>query len=131
MDWNALADVQLSPASLVAGSRQGESWEQALDAFLGPLELAWRAVDERTIQITSRAVAHSARTIEFYPVADLVARQPGGAAGLIATLEQAVQPQIGSIDDVCHFEYDAASGHLLVLAPAEVQRQLAEHLAKM
>ncbi|MEM6798387.1 MAG: hypothetical protein AAF589_02640 [Planctomycetota bacterium] len=70
VDWASLADVDLSPTSTIACSINDQPWGEALDAVLGGLGLAWRPIDERTIQITTLVDSQAKRTVEFYSVAD-------------------------------------------------------------
>jgi hypothetical protein len=127
VDWRSLADVELAPDSLVACSATDQRWEDALDAILTPLDLTWRAVDGQTIQVTTRAAAHKLRTIEFYPVADLVRRKFSGADALVTALQQTLGPDATNTQ----FVYDSGSGYLLVLAPGDAHRQLTKQLATM
>lgn len=57
VDWPELATQGLWPPTRVACSQHDVPWNEALDAVLEPLGLGWRAVDGRTIQITTAALA--------------------------------------------------------------------------
>lgn len=53
VDWPALSLAGLWPPTRIACSQHGVPWGEAMDAVLEPLDLGWRAVDGRTIQITT------------------------------------------------------------------------------
>lgn len=132
VDWAALGEVALGPTSLVVCSVADVPWHEALDTLLLPLGLTWRAVDARTLQITTIEEAERLRTVEFYPVADLVRSEAGGASVLVATLKARLSGQLGqSTADDCQFVIDAGSGYLLVRANAGIHRVLAAHLAAL
>ena len=128
VDWSALADVQLSPDSLVACSANDLTWREALGKTLQPLELGYRAINADTIQITSLAALGAERFVEFYPVADLVRQTPAGADSLIDRLKAALPEEL--IVN-CRFVLDAPSGYLIVLGPGPAQQALADRLAQM
>lgn len=67
VDWASLADLNLGPSSTIACGVNDRPWRDALDAVLGDLDLSWRAVDERTIAITTKQTAAEQHFVEFYP----------------------------------------------------------------
>ncbi|MEM8866201.1 MAG: hypothetical protein AAGF31_11715, partial [Planctomycetota bacterium] len=69
VDWASLADNDLRPSTTLACSVNDRPWGEALDSTLAELNLAWRAVDPSTLQITTKPAAKAMQTIEFYPVA--------------------------------------------------------------
>ena len=78
VDWQGIAAAGWNPdadATLVADK---QPLGDALDALLNPMELAWRAIDGRTLQVVTAAKLAERCEIEFYPVADLVAGDPAG-----------------------------------------------------
>lgn len=128
VDWQSLADVQLEPTSLMACSVGAGSWDEFFDQVFKPLELAWRPLDEGTIQITSQATAQTARWIEFYPVADLVGDR-------FSDSDRLVEAITGDLSEAelaeCEFVYDLGSEHLLVLANAAAHHVLTARLAAL
>jgi hypothetical protein len=128
VDWQSLADVQLEPTSLVACSVGAGSWDEFFDEVFKPLELAWRPLDDGTIQITSQATAQQARWIEFYPVVDLVGDRFSDADSLVEAIT-------GNLSEAelakCEFVYDRGSEHLLVLANGAAHHVLTARLAAL
>ena len=92
------------------------------------MELGYRAINADTIQITSLAALSAERSIEFYPVADLVRRTPAGATSLISSLRADLPDELVAN---CRFVFDAPSGYLIVLGPGPAQQALANQLARM
>ena len=70
VDWPALATERLWPQTRVACSAQDKPWSEAIDSVLTPLGLAWRAVDHRTIEITTAAKVAAEPMLETYRLAD-------------------------------------------------------------
>ncbi len=108
VDWRELADINLRPTTTIACSIHNQAWRDALDAVLRELDLAWRPLDRRTLQITSRVAADAVKSVEFYPC------DSHAQAG---ELER-------SLDHGDTFHYDTASGTALVRANTETHRQL-------
>ncbi len=126
VDGVALAEQQTSvdTEALLAVDRQ--PLRKALASLTEPLDLTWRAVDERTIEITSAQAAARHAEIVFHAVRGLVEGDVN-AAGLIARIERAVGPAIASDAPSAGLtmRYDAPSGRLLVRAPQAVQSRIA------
>lgn len=116
VDWSALADVQLAPNSTIACAVEGIGWREALDEVLTPLGLAWIPVDEKTIQITSRAAAEAEQFIEFYTLP-----KSSDAAEIVEQVKQQIPD--GSVI------LDSVSRLLLVRANAAGQRAVAMQLS--
>lgn len=130
VDWSSLADVDLASNSPVACSVENQRWEDLFDTLLEPLGLAWSAVDGETIQITSRDTARATRSIEFYPVADLVRRKFSGADAMVRVLRGVAESNDADSENA-EFYYDEPSGYLLVLANGDAQRRLTARLTAM
>jgi DNA-directed RNA polymerase subunit RPC12/RpoP len=71
IDWRALAGVDWSPDAEVRFSVADEPTSKALAMLLTPMELAYRIVDESTVQVTTPAALNSLLETEFYRVAKL------------------------------------------------------------
>ena len=71
VDWQALAAQDQRPMSTVVGSVNHLAWGDALDATLHPLDLDWVPVDDKTIQVTTRAAASREVWVEFYRATDV------------------------------------------------------------
>jgi hypothetical protein len=128
VDWQSLADVRLEPTSLVACSFGKGLWDEFFEQVFKPLQLAWRPLDEGTIQLTSQATARKARWIEFYPVVDFVGDRFSDTDSLVEALT-------GDLSEAelaeCEFVYDPGSEHLLVLANAAAHHVLTDRLATL
>ncbi|QDT00091.1 hypothetical protein [Adhaeretor mobilis] len=72
IDWPALATVDIEPRTRITCSSNDKPWHEALDDSLTPLGLSWRAVDGRTLQITSIEVASQSPQLEFYSLKSTV-----------------------------------------------------------
>lgn len=116
IDWSALADVDLAPNSTIACAVEDTTWREALDDILTPLGLAWIPVDEKTIQITSRAAAESQQYIDFYPLA-----KSSDAEIVVAELLKQIPD--GAV------VFDNPSRSIIVRANAAGQRHVATHLS--
>jgi hypothetical protein len=133
VDWNALADEELGPATPVACSIVDRPWKEALDAILTPLDLNWWAVDAETIQITSRGAGSHVQQIELYPVAKEVLEQHVSTAAFTASLERELASQFAAAaqsEQPYHMALDAPSGRLIVLGPPDVQRYVSSRLTE-
>jgi hypothetical protein len=72
VNWMALADEGKSPSLPGTITATQVPLEQVLDQVLGPLGLDHRVIDDRTIEITTRAAADARFEREFYPIDDLL-----------------------------------------------------------
>ena len=61
IDWRTLAEVDFTLDTEISCAAENRPLGEALSAVLSPLGLAWRAVDNQTLQITSRAAADRQR----------------------------------------------------------------------
>jgi hypothetical protein len=120
VDWPALDTLRLPPHARLTASTAAQPWSAALDAVLTPLGLGWRAVDGRTIEITTHDKLQTEPVVELYR---LNAMAPRDEAAVIAKATAA------GFDEDAAF-YDAAHRVLLVRAPASVQRALGEQFAQ-
>ncbi len=128
IDGVALHRAGLDTAEGVTVTAEKEPLLAVLDKLCESLDIGWRIVDDKTLQVTSRAVADRGE-IEFYPVTDLLG---GGvtAETLAAQLQARVVPESWSAaggQGVLH--YDAASRHLIVLQSQAVQFRVEDYLA--
>jgi hypothetical protein len=121
VDWPALAEERLWPQTRIACSAGDKSWGEAMDSVLGPLGLAWRAVDQRAIEITTQAKAASESMVEFYRV-----KADAGVDG--EQLKRRVASLTGDSDGSHGVFYDADSRALLTRLPAPVHRRIVSEL---
>jgi hypothetical protein len=127
-----LADERLAPTARIAASAADKPWTEALSAVLAPLGLAWRAVDARTIEITSLEHDRLHPETALYRLA---AGANADAASLIAQVEQIVSETnadhpAGAPAAPVASDYDVAHRLLIVRLPAAAHRRLAAWLAE-
>lgn len=123
VDWPSLAKLDLRPQSRLRCSATEQSWSQALDEVLTPLGLAWRAVDGRTLQITTIDETNERTELAFYPLQE--SRQDR-----LVSVEQFVNRlsvENGSPTGTRVF-HDRGANALLVLNSPAIQRKLAAWL---
>jgi len=71
IDWRALAEAGWSPDAEVRFSVADQPVGKALSTLLEPMDLAYRIVDDATLQVITPAVLDSRLEIEFYRVPKL------------------------------------------------------------
>ena len=94
---------------------------------MAPLELTYRVIDERTIQITTLAAAADKPDLELYSVRGLVGGDDVGA--VVARLEQRLLEATGG--DGMEMAFDPPSQTLIVTAPSVVQAKVEMTLGKL
>jgi hypothetical protein len=104
-----------------------------LDDLTASADLAWRAMDERTIEITSHPAALARMDVEFYPARNLATDATAGEK-LIAQIKAKIEPQLwgdaaDKLADLGAIHFDSPSGALIVRAPQRVQSQVEAELA--
>lgn len=129
VDWRDIASAGWNAdgeATLVADK---QPLGAALDALLNPMDLAWRIVDGRTIQVLTPQRLADRLELEFYKVDTLTADDPAGAA-LITKVRSALGDSLfrdSGADDSggqCELRYDEPSQCLLASLPQPKQREL-------
>lgn len=122
VDYGALDAAGLSAESESILTAQQQPFGQALSALLEPLDLTYRVVDERTIQITTTKGMAQHAEIEFYPAANAL---PAGSDGheLIARISRQAAAGDSSRPQVT-IEFDPPSKYLIVRAPQNIQRRI-------
>jgi hypothetical protein len=127
IDWPALAGERTWPQSRITASAMNEPWGAALAKALAPLGLGWRAVDGRTIEMTSLGKIRTEPQLAIYR---LTSSSSGAAAmsgdDLLARVAAAAEAEGAAAGGAAY--YDAAHRVLLVRQPAAVQRRLADGL---
>ncbi len=128
IDHAALARQETSIESECAAVALNQPLASFLDELLTPIDLAWRAIDERTLEITTREAAATQMELEFYPVRDQVIDAAAGQA-LVVQIESKIGSQVwGDKPDQAAILFDAPSRTLIVRAPQKVQAKLAGDL---
>jgi hypothetical protein len=142
VDRPALRAAGLSDRTKARMTVEKQPLGETLDVLLGPLELAYRVIDARTLQVTSRKAVAARRELEFYPVSELLrngrtghrAPTEGWSAGP-ALVEQIKGRLAGSTwsdaggPGVLYF--DQPSSCLIVLQSQPVQQALERLLAEL
>ena len=72
VNWQALTEAGFSPFVPAALTIHDRPLQEALASLLEPMQLACRAIDERTLQITSARELRLTQELEFYRVGDLL-----------------------------------------------------------
>lgn len=127
VDWINLAAVGLPRDAETTLQVSDAPLEAALMALAGPLDLAVRILDGRTLQLTTRDVLAGQLEVEFYPVAELLAAgqegEPRTAEQLIDAIKHQVQGATWSdAGGFGRIHYDPAGSCLIVLQsqPAQI-----------
>ncbi|HEY2759624.1 MAG TPA: hypothetical protein VGI75_02750, partial [Pirellulales bacterium] len=133
IDHEALAREAASAQSECEALAVNKPLAKLLDDLTASADLTWRAIDERTIEITSHPAALARMDVEFYPARNL-AKDAAAGEKLIAQIKANVEPQIWGDDadklaDQAAIYFDQPSGALIVRAPQRVQAQLEAELA--
>jgi hypothetical protein len=120
----ALAEQAMSDESECAGAVAKKALATLLDDLTGSAELAWRAIDEKTIEITTRQDAGKKMDVEFYAVGS-IAGDSGAGEKLATELKSKIEPQLwGDASDKAAIYFDAPSRVLIVRAPQRTQAQV-------
>lgn len=120
--WSAQAEATLTS--------QEQPLAATLDALLGPIGLAYRAIDARTLQITTQAALIARQELEFYPITPLLGggrTGPDLAAEIKARLAGPTWSDSGGPGEL-HF--DEPSGCLIVLQSQPVQAAVERFLSQ-
>jgi hypothetical protein len=126
VDWIALKGAGWNPDALARLELQEEPLSTVLQELLGPMQLSFRVIDARTLQVTTESAVAETLELGFFPLEDL----RGDDAG-----QKVLEAVRAAIADVPKLEragggmrYDSPSQTLAVSAPqhqlAAVARQL-------
>lgn len=130
LDIQALVEIGLSLETRTTLTADRQPLAEVLDELCEPLGMAWRVVDDHTVQLTSAEAAQRRLEVELYPVAPLLADRRTGEA-LVERLTLHVAPlswkEAGGSGVV---RYDAGSRTLIVAQSQSVQRRIAQWLAE-
>ncbi len=128
IDGVALAEQQLSVDTEALLTADREPLGQALTALAEPLDLTWRVIDDRTIEITTPQAAARHADVEFYSVRRLLEEDSSGA-GLITRIQHELPPASDASLPRPAIRIDAPSGCLIVRASQTVQVRIAALLS--
>ena len=121
VDRSALGAAETSDQVEASLTAQKKPLGTALGDLLRPLGLACRAVDPRTIQITTKEAVDDRMELEFYPVSRWLAKGvtgPGLVERIKARVAAATWSDVGGPGEM-HF--DPPSGYIIVLQSQPVQ----------
>jgi hypothetical protein len=132
IDQEALARDGITAESECTGLAVNQPLSKLLDNLTSSADLTWRAIDERTIEITSRSAALDRMDVEFYPARDL-ATDAAAAEKIIGQIKAKVEPELWAASTKLAAQgaiaFDSSSGALVVRAPQRVQAQVEAELA--
>jgi hypothetical protein len=129
IDHAALAREEMSAESDCSVVAVNKPLSALLDGLVASADLAWRAIDERTVELTTRQAAADQMDVEFYGVRDLAA--DGTAAdAIVRRVTAEIEPRIWGNDPAkAAIHYDPAGRTLIVRAPQKTQMQVESLLA--
>jgi hypothetical protein len=128
LDWQALAQMGWSPEAEAVLVADGVPLGEALTDMLQPMDLTYRVIDAKTVQITSLDADQNRWDIEFHSLDALLDAGADAGALMDRLAESAQQASLGPSDGV--FQYDAASRHLIAALSQPHQRWLADLLSR-
>ena len=125
IDNVALAEDGMSAESEGVLMAQQQPFGAALTSLLDPMELTYRVIDDRTIEITTPKAAARHAEIEFYPAGELLAPGPDGHE-LVARITRELNAALPAARAVAPptIEFDAPSKYLIVRAPQSMQHRV-------
>ncbi|HEY1066668.1 MAG TPA: hypothetical protein VGE52_11185, partial [Pirellulales bacterium] len=129
VDNLALAQVGLTPdvKTTLSGVKDEPIW-MALERLLDPLGLAYRAIDQQTLQITSRNALLEQFDLEAYKISDLVPDK-FPLDDFLAKLQALIEPGSWGEFNPGAVVYDAQSGTMFVRHHQIAQGQIEDWLA--
>ncbi len=114
IDWHALGARGIGPDSTFSVVADDEPLAEVLDRLLDQVDLAWRAVDASTLQVTTYEALLARPELEIYPLGHLPEADLS-AVRLMARIEAALDDLKGPAEVAVRF--DPSSQALFVLAP--------------
>jgi hypothetical protein len=131
VDWQALAAENIGPATTARMVANDVTVEAAFASLVGPLELAVRVVDARTVEITSQDELAGNPELAAFPLADLAAD-----AKVLTSIAEKLTAQFGppaslaadaaeNVDTGIAWYLDEPSKTLFIRAPQDSIVQLA------
>lgn len=140
VDWRAVARENVGPATLARMSATAVSVEAALAALVDPLDLAFRVIDESTVEITTRDELAGKLELAAFPLADVaLADTARNAANYSAALDRfraqfgpAIgEPTAADGNDEVAWYLDAPSKTVFLLAPQDVHAAIEDELRSL
>lgn len=130
VNWLALGGERISPQLTGRLKANAQPLAQALEALVQPLGLAYRVVDQETIEITTAKAATSRLELEFYPIGKLVDKGWPMAAIPERITSEVAQGSWSEAGGMGVLAVDEPSRCLIVLQSQPVQALLEASLAR-
>jgi len=130
LDVAALAEAGYDPNAAIGISADKTPLAQVLTALCEPREWAWRVVDERTFELTTRDALRRRTYVEFYDIAPLTA----GIKPIVLIEEIKTQFADAGWADTGgegSIRFDSASNRLIVLQHQDAQFRIERFLAQL
>lgn len=126
MDWYALHFAGTAPTDVASFFGEKATIAEQLHAFLQPLGLTYRVIDDTTIEITSVMQERTSIDVEFYSLAE-----DETADAFQSALQKKVGVRPFGPDGICHAEFDPVSKQMIVAMPQSFHRKFAESRSKL
>ncbi len=120
----ALAGARIDPRAACTLTVERQPLSAALDKLLGPLGLAYRAVNADTLEVTTRKTAADRLELEFYRVDKLLSGDPKAVALLERVKARVAASTWNDAGGPGVLYFDKPSGCLIVLQSQLVQAEL-------
>lgn len=130
VDWRDVAAAGWNPDGEATLSVEKQPLATALSALVEPMDLAWRIVDARTLQIMRPETLAGRCEVEFFKVADLLKDDPAGESLLALVKSELGDDLFQDRGGTCELRCDVASGCLVARLPQPKQQELEGLLAK-
>jgi hypothetical protein len=129
IDWRSIAAAGWNPDAELTLVVDKKPFSEALAALVEPMDLAYRVVDGRTIQIVSPQYLAEHLELEFHPAKELVSG-PQQIEPLLARVNAALTEGGGEPPAPGQLWLDAESKCLITMLPQPKQQLLARLLAE-
>jgi hypothetical protein len=127
VDWTQLRSERISPQTQATVKAHNQPLGVALDSLLQPLDLGYRVVDGKLLQVTTAQAIAQRWELEFYPAANLVKRltAPTLLTRLKASVSKESWKEAGGLASAV---IDEPSGYLLVVQTQPIQAAIGQLL---
>jgi hypothetical protein len=122
VDWQAAGEIGWPPDCDATVTLEKTPLREGLEKLLTPMDLTYRVIDAKTLEVTTPAALDRRPEIEAYPAGDL-AGAPQEAKGLLDRIASA-------LGDTAVLRWDAPSKTLLARLPQPQQEKLSALLSQ-
>lgn len=130
IDWHELSNAGWTTETTATLSVENLSLGEALDKLLTPRELAYRVIDDATLQITTAAAAAQRQDLELHSVANILKMDGDPQALLERLYDKLGSRRFRAFGGTSVLRYDATSRCVVALLPWRHQVELARALAE-